>query len=280
MMKSEKSENIQKEANPQHINEEHTVETTPETAVEANPIKDLIVEKPVGDSIESTESSSAPIPTQEESVVREASNNEPSMSDSNLLNEEISGKESTPRSEDDDEDLPKSSAENIIPLQKLKNGWFAVSEFVSATANKVKTSAVDAYNSEQVEAMKRRTSEVVAPAWEKTCEVAAPIWESTLCGATYAVEKTKEGAVYAAEKTKENAVYAKEAVSEKWSAYRAGSGKKNVCDENQEVLSATETTPPTPPTITATPSATATTPAPPPIAAEAATSMKGPPTIV
>lgn len=112
----------------------------------------------------------------------------------------------TPEADDIEDEGPKSSAENIIPLDKLKNGWLAVSGFVMSTANKVKTTAVDTYNSEQVANLKRRTSEVVTPAWEKTCEVAAPAWEktcevaapiwSTTCStASVAVEKTKEGAV-------------------------------------------------------------------------------------
>jgi hypothetical protein len=82
-------------------------------------------------------------------------------------------------------------------MEKLMNGWLAVSGFMISAANKVKTTAVDAYNSEQVANVKRRTSEVVTPAWEKTCEAAAPIWASTVTTATYAVEKTKEGALYA-----------------------------------------------------------------------------------
>ena len=129
------------------------------------------------------------------------------ISESNLLDEDNSGK-------DTDEDLPKSSAENIIPLAKLKNGWMAVSGFMVSAANKAKTVAVDTYNSEQVANIKKRTSEVVtpawektcevvtpawektcevtAPAWEKTCEVSAPIWSSTCSDATYAIEKRED----------------------------------------------------------------------------------------
>jgi len=113
--------------------------------------------------------------------------------------------------EDDvDDNLPKSSAENIIPMEKLKNGWMAMSGFMMATAQKAKTSAVEAYNSESVTTFKKRSSEVatsawektgevVTPAWEKTCEVAAPVWASTVATASYAAEKTKENAALASE---------------------------------------------------------------------------------
>jgi hypothetical protein len=124
-----------------------------------------------------------------ENKLEGSSDEKPRMSESNLMDDTTNQK--------DDEDGPKSSAENIIPMEKLMNGWLAVSGFMISAANKVKTTAVDAYNSEQVANVKRRTSEVVHPAWEKTCEVAAPIWSSTVTSATYAVEKTKEGALYA-----------------------------------------------------------------------------------
>lgn len=128
---------------------------------------------------------------------------EPIESDSGRFSEQSLN--DTSEDDDIDDEGPKSSAENIIPLDKLKNGWLAVSGFMMSTANKVKTTAVDTYNSEQVANIKRRTSEVVTPAWEKTCEVvtpawektceaAAPIWSSTCTTATVAVEKTKEGA--------------------------------------------------------------------------------------
>ena len=131
-------------------------------------------------------------------------NTEPRESESERFSEQ--NLNDTPEADDIDDEGPKSSAENIIPLEKLKNGWLAVSGFVISTANKVKATAVDTYNSEQVASMKRRTSEVMTPAWERTCEVATPAWErtcevaapiwSTTCStASVAVEKTKEGAV-------------------------------------------------------------------------------------
>ncbi len=105
---------------------------------------------------------------------------------------------------DEDENLPKSSIENIIPLQNLKRGWFTISAFVAQTASAATTKANEALNSEEFQAMKKRASDAVAPAWEKTVEVAAPIWEQTKNTVATAVEKTNETAAGALEKTKES----------------------------------------------------------------------------
>mmetsp|Transcript_19381 Transcript_19381/g.21009 ORF Transcript_19381/g.21009 Transcript_19381/m.21009 type:complete len:204 (+) Transcript_19381:67-678(+) len=103
---------------------------------------------------------------------------------------------------EDSEEGPTSSIENIIPLEKLKRGWFAVSGIISDAAIKVHNGAVDAYNSESFQQIKRRTSETVTPAWEKTVEVATPVWEQTKVSAHVAYEKTKEGVSTAAEQVK------------------------------------------------------------------------------
>ena len=116
-----------------------------------------------------------------------------------------------PQVDDIEDEGPKSSAENIIPIDKIRNGWLAVSGFVISSANNVKVKAVDTYNSESVQNFKRRTSEVVAPAWEKTCEVVTPAWEKTCEVVAPAWEKTCEVATYAVEKTHENAILAKDA---------------------------------------------------------------------
>lgn len=105
---------------------------------------------------------------------------------------------------DEDDSLPTSSIENIIPLQNLKRGWFTISAFVSQTAAAATTKANEALNSEEFQAMKKRASDAVAPAWEKTVEVAAPIWEKTKNTVSVAVEKTNETAVVAVERTKES----------------------------------------------------------------------------
>jgi hypothetical protein len=121
--------------------------------------------------------------------------------DSNSVENNQSATKGSPQQEEsNDDEGPTSSAENILPLDKLKNGWLTMGSYLSSAAKTVQDKAVETYNSESVTNIKRRTSEVITPAWEKTCEIAAPIWESTCTTASYAVEKTKEGAVIAKEK--------------------------------------------------------------------------------
>jgi len=115
--------------------------------------------------------------------------------------------------DDVDDNLPKSSAENIIPLDKLKNGWLAVSGFMMSSAQKAKASAVEAYNSESVTNFKRRTSEATISAWEKTVEVTAPALEKTYEVAAPVWTNAVESATYAAEKARENAIIASETVT-------------------------------------------------------------------
>lgn len=98
------------------------------------------------------------------------------------------------------EDQEQSPLENIIPLDKLRNGWFAISGFVSATAEKIQERAVETYNSEPVQNFRRKSAEVVAPAWEKTIEFSTPVWEKTRQGVTTAFETTKEQTSVAAER--------------------------------------------------------------------------------
>lgn len=111
---------------------------------------------------------------------------------------------------------PDSSIENVIPLQKLKRGWFAVSGFVMNKASEV-------YNSEQVQHIKQKTAEVVVPAlektaevvkpaWEKTTEVVTPAWQKTVDAATPLWEQTKATTSVVIEKTRENVNIATEKV--------------------------------------------------------------------
>jgi hypothetical protein len=101
-----------------------------------------------------------------------------------------------------EEEGPTSSIENIIPIDKLKKGWFAVSGLLSNAASKVQVSAMEAYNSETAQQMRKKTSETIEPAWQKTVEVTTPIWEQTKQTAAVAFEKTKEGMNTAAEQMK------------------------------------------------------------------------------
>lgn len=76
---------------------------------------------------------------------------------------------------DNNEDKEQNPIENIIPMEKLKNGWFAISGFIQTQANAAHAKAVEAYNSETAQAYRRKSAEY----YEKTCEAAAPVWEST-----------------------------------------------------------------------------------------------------
>jgi hypothetical protein len=131
--------------------------------------------------------------------------------------------ESQAEQEGAEEDEPQSSIENMIPLKKLKHGWFAISGFVSDKATEM-------YNSESVQHIKQtttetieKTTEAIKPAWEKTtgavkpalertAEAVKPAWDKTVEVATPIWEKTKATTMVIAEKTKENVTLATESV--------------------------------------------------------------------
>jgi hypothetical protein len=99
---------------------------------------------------------------------------------------------------DGEDDGPQSSFDNIIPLDKIKHGWMVFGGLVAATASTVQTKAVEAYNSESVQNVKRQTTEAV----HMTVAAATPIWEHTKATAISAAEVTKENFHVAAEKAK------------------------------------------------------------------------------
>lgn len=140
--------------------------------------------------------------------------------------------------DDVDDNLPKSSAENIIPLEKLKNGWMAVSGFMMSSAQKAKATAVEAYNSESVTNFKRRTSEATISAWEKTVEVATPALEKTYEVAAPVWTNAVESATYAAEKARENAIIASETIThtvqEKWKQFNHPKASEEGVEINAE----------------------------------------------
>lgn len=118
-----------------------------------------------------------------------------------------------PTGGEEEEDGPKSSLENIIPLANLKRGWFAVSGYVMEKATeaynsesfqqiKQKTTEVIEKTTEAVKPALEKTGEVVIPAWEKTVEAATPIWEQTKATTYVAVEKTRENINIATENMK------------------------------------------------------------------------------
>lgn len=160
--------------------------------------------------------------------------------------ESIDSAETQPISEEDNG--PVSSIENIIPVEKLRKGWLAISDFLTETAAEARKKAEDAYNSEQFMSVRQktneivtpvvqrtneivqpawqRTTEIVAPAWEKTKEAAAPIWEKTKSTAEIAYEKTKEGVNAAAEQLRPTVEHLSKEISE-----AANEGWKSVSDQ-------------------------------------------------
>ena len=101
-----------------------------------------------------------------------------------------------------EENLFTSSIKNIIPLDKLKNGWFNISTLVIQNSTKVQEKIIETYNSESVKSFKQNTMELVTPVWERTCETAAPVWERTCETAAPVWEQTKINASYVADNIK------------------------------------------------------------------------------
>eukprot|EP00596_Hydrurales_sp_CCMP1899_P007364 CAMPEP_0119042938 /NCGR_PEP_ID=MMETSP1177-20130426/16288_1 /TAXON_ID=2985 /ORGANISM="Ochromonas sp, Strain CCMP1899" /LENGTH=186 /DNA_ID=CAMNT_0007010061 /DNA_START=40 /DNA_END=600 /DNA_ORIENTATION=+ len=92
----------------------------------------------------------------------------------------------------DDAEGPTSSVGNIIPLKKLKNGWFALSTYMSEQACIARDKAVELHNSETVQSMKKKTADTVGPVWEKAGTISKPYWDKTVEATTPYVEKTTE----------------------------------------------------------------------------------------
>ena len=99
-------------------------------------------------------------------------------------------------------DDPKSSFENIIPMNNLRNGWIHVSSFLKSTAEQIEKTATEINESERVKNFKARATEVAAPyidkgkqTWEATKEKTAPIvkdiWDRTVIVSNSAVESAK-----------------------------------------------------------------------------------------
>jgi hypothetical protein len=112
--------------------------------------------------------------------------------------------------DDDEEDGPTTSFQNLIPIDNLKHGFEVVSNTMSAAAQKVTEKANEVYQSEQFQFAKKKTSE----AWEKTVEVTTPVWEQTKQTAVKVSEKTAEVTAPVWETTKETAVKAAEKTQE------------------------------------------------------------------
>lgn len=131
----------------------------------------------------------------------------------------------------DSDNKSASAFDNIVPMDKLKNGWSFVSSWALQAVNNVKEKAVEINNNETVQSYKKSFVESSQAAWEKTKEVtkqatdaakpyvdsataatqpyiekattaAAPIYEETKKSIFIAVEKTKEATISVSEKMK------------------------------------------------------------------------------
>jgi hypothetical protein len=126
--------------------------------------------------------------------------NESKENESNPIN--FSG-ESIDSSNPDDP-MATNSAENLIPIDKIKNGWLVFSSYLlaksSAAAEVVQEKIVtsEIYNSETMKKFRESASEN----WEKTTTAAAPYWEKTKNTVVQAAEITKEKAIVVAEAAK------------------------------------------------------------------------------
>lgn len=110
-----------------------------------------------------------------------------------------------------------TSAGNVIPMGKLKNGFFNAIGLVASTAVTVKDKAVEFSNSERAQSFKAKTIETTekvivkakdaysaaAPAIERARVAAVPYWEKTVEVTQKAAENIKPTAEKAYEKTME-----------------------------------------------------------------------------
>lgn len=85
------------------------------------------------------------------------------------------GEETSSQSMEQDENSSSSSIDNIIPVEKIKNGFFAISTFVVAAGNKLLDKVVEINNSDEVQSFKTRASESSAKVWESTKDTAAKV---------------------------------------------------------------------------------------------------------
>lgn len=115
-----------------------------------------------------------------------------------------------------EDDLLTSSFKNIIPLEKIKNGWFNISTLVKQNSLKVQEKIIETYNSESVKSFKQNTVEMVSPVWEKTCETAGPVWEQTKANASLVAENIKPTLDSVTEFTVNGATAAMNTISESY----------------------------------------------------------------
>lgn len=111
-----------------------------------------------------------------------------------------------------------NSMDNIIPVEKLKNGWFTIKNFVMKSSAMVVDKVVEVNNSEEVQNFKVKAGETATKAWETTKETAVVAADSLQPAMEKVAAITAEGA---------NALYQKstETYSYVASAYFTDSSK-------------------------------------------------------
>lgn len=109
----------------------------------------------------------------------------------------------TEKEEEEDEDGPTSSIGNVIPYEKLRNGWFKIKTFLVDKADELSKSETVQKAKETVTPYLEKAKDTVTPVWEKAKETATPYFEK-------AKEKTSEASVYMSEKKHQVGVYVQE----------------------------------------------------------------------
>lgn len=115
--------------------------------------------------------------------------------------DEILNFTAAPAEEETEEDVdegPKSSFENVLPMDKLKKGWAQWSIFAKAQATALQTKAQEIQQSEEFQNLKakteatlKQTQEAVIPYYEKTVEVTKPYVEKAKQNADIFMERAR-----------------------------------------------------------------------------------------
>lgn len=58
--------------------------------------------------------------------------------------------------EPENEEGPFANFKNVVPIEKLKNGWFTISSLVMQGSARVHEKIIETYNSEQVQNIKQK----------------------------------------------------------------------------------------------------------------------------
>jgi hypothetical protein len=118
------------------------------------------------------------------------------LSEDEILSEEPVVMTSTalPASIEETESDAQSPIGKIIPVEKLKNGWFTIKNFMIKQSTILVDKVVEVNNSEDVQNFKLKAGETVAKAWTTTKETAVVVGENIQPAMEKAAAMTAEGA--------------------------------------------------------------------------------------